>query len=773
MNRATTVRALCASIGLAISGQLVAGTVSPGGSATVQPGDPIEDWRVQDDATLILLPGSTASAVVSERGATVHMSEATIVGDNAILAAAAFNSGQATVARSNITNATGVGLSLGRDDTLTGASSIVDISNSTVTGRGVGAFLNGGQLNLTNTVINGAGSGPSGSSGMRVTSNAAVTLKSNSRIAGDLNGVLFRAAVPGVTPDLSQNVFTLDSSEVIGRAGTAVYVDGQSSVLGKTSFTMNNGSSVQSGNGIAFEVVNSGALDVSSDASTINGSLLAEGGSTLNASMRNGSVLVGAMQNVATANLADSRWLVGGNSTLGTLDVRNSAIEFDTAGTFKTINIAGNLNSVGSTFVFNTVLADDASASDRLIVGGDTNGQAFVRVNNVGGAGAQTAAGVEIITVGGASNGKFDLQGRAIGGQYEYFLVKDGSNWYLRSQSSVPPVDPCQANPSLPECGGTVDPVDPVLPVVPILRPEPGAYLANLAAAQGMFNLGYHERHAGQNSGRAWARVDGSRKGFSAMSQQLDVTGNSEALTLGADLWRGANGSTAGVMLSSGNATSTSKSTLTQYYARGKVKGEALGVYGTLRYGNAADPYTGLYIDGSVQRAQFRNRVQGLALDAERYDTRAWQGAVEAGYAFPMGGGGTSTMYLEPQLQIGYSRWDSYRHTESNGTDVAANNAGGMFGRVGVRLSGVTRWSRSAAQVQPFLAVNWLHNRSEAEISMDGENVDARIPRSRAEVSAGASVKFTQRLGLWGSLSRQEGSGYHQTSARVGLSYDW
>ncbi|TGQ50128.1 autotransporter outer membrane beta-barrel domain-containing protein, partial [Mesorhizobium sp. M1C.F.Ca.ET.212.01.1.1] len=96
-----------------------------------------------------------------------------------------------------------------------------------------------------------------------------------------------------------------------------------------------------------------------------------------------------------------------------------------------------------------------------------------------------------------------------------------------------------------------------------------------------------------------------------------------------------------------------------------------------------SDPYAGLYLDGSVQRAQFRNRVQGLALDAECYDTRAWQGAIEAGYAFRLSKDDKSNVYLEPELQVGYSRWDNYRHSESNGTDVAAHNAGGLFGRIG------------------------------------------------------------------------------------------
>ncbi|WP_420197376.1 autotransporter outer membrane beta-barrel domain-containing protein, partial [Escherichia coli] len=48
--------------------------------------------------------------------------------------------------------------------------------------------------------------------------------------------------------------------------------------------------------------------------------------------------------------------------------------------------------------------------------------------------------------------------------------------------------------------------------------------------------------------------------------------------------------------------------------AKGKVNGGALGVYSSW----ATDA---LYVDASVQRGQFRNRVQGEGLAEERYDS--------------------------------------------------------------------------------------------------------------------------------------------------------
>ncbi|AHY59013.1 autotransporter outer membrane beta-barrel domain-containing protein [Stenotrophomonas rhizophila] len=602
--------------------------------------------------------------------------------------------------------------------------------------------------------------------GLAVFANSTIRATNGSTIIGDQNGIVVTDAggAPGGT--IADNTISLNGSHVTGLSGSGIVVHG-TSLIDSTTVTVANGSTVTGGNGVVAEAVDGGVLNFNVAASSLHGDLRADGTSQLNAALSNNASITGAMTNVTSVALDAATWNMTGNSTVGRLDLGSGTVSLGNGTTFNTLNVAGNFSGNGGTLAFNTALAGDTAATDKLIIGGDTSGSANVRVNNVGGAGAQTDKGIELIRVGGASNGQFNLAGRAVGGQYEYFLFKgtgaDG-NWYLRSQLPTAP-DPCDTDPTLPEC----NPVNPE----PVLRPEGGAYLANLQAAQTMFRLGYHDRHAGQNGGRAWARVDGSRTGFDAVSQQLDVQGNSQSLSVGADVWRNDAGSGVGVMLSSGNATSTSTNALTGYYARGKVKGEALGVYGTWRAGNAVDPYAGFYVDGSVQRAQFRNRVEGVGLDAERYDSRGWQGAIETGYAFRVGGAQAGGIFLEPQLQVGYNRWDDLRHTEANGTVVTTQDADGLYGRVGLRLSGVTRWGDGAADVQPYIAANWLHTRAESQVWMDDERVDARIPRSRAEVSAGASLKFANGFGAWAGLARQQASGYHQTSAQLGMSYSW
>lgn len=782
--------ALAVASSLALVVPVYAGTLNPGQSATVQPGDVPEAWQLNNAQLTVNSGGSTLG--IDAR----NQSRLTISGADVSAAATGggilLQNSTMTLSNSTVTNSSGRGIALSNSSPGGLVGSTADVSNSRVTGLGVGisvfaalgqrAVLNLNRSQVTGTLTSSFNPALEGN-GIVAFERSDIVVGNGSAVTGDRNGIYG----VGSTTSGGSSTVVIDASKVEGRSGAALIVGTPRSAAVPDidiQFTARNGAQLIGSNGNLLEV-NAAAANVgfTIENSNLTGNIVNTAGSTVDVNLTNNATLLGTTQNITSMAVDNGRWQLTGNSSTGSLSLGSGGeIALGDGSAFHTLNVAGNFASNGGLLTFNTVLAGDDAASDKLIVGGDTSGTANVRVNNIGGAGAQTTQGIELIQVGGASNGQYSLAGRAVGGQYEYFLHKgtgtDG-NWYLRSQLPEGG-DACAINPGLPECKpvdpiNPVDPVDPVDPIdpVPLLRPEVGAYLANLHAAQNMFRLGYHERHAGQNSGRAWARVDGTRNGFDAISRQLDIRGNSQALTVGADLWRADNGSSAGVMLSTGNASSTSTNEVTNYYARGKVKGEALGLYGTWRGGNAADPYAGFYVDGSVQRAQFRNRVQGIGLAEERYDSRAWQGAVETGYAFRVGGASNGGIYLEPQLQVGYNRFSDSRHTEVNGTTVANDDANGLFGRAGLRLSGVTRWGNGAAEVQPYLAANWLHNRNDSQIRMNDEVADARVPRNRGEFSGGASLKFANGIGAWGGLSLQRASGYHQTTAQVGVSYSW
>lgn len=96
---------------------------------------------------------------------------------------------------------------------------------------------------------------------------------------------------------------------------------------------------------------------------------------------------------------------------------------------------------------FNATLGGDNSPTDKMNVKGDTQGNTRVRVDNIGGVGAQTVNGIELIEVGGNSAGNFALTtGTVEAGAYVYTLAKgkgnDEKNWYLTSKwDGVTPAD--------------------------------------------------------------------------------------------------------------------------------------------------------------------------------------------------------------------------------------------------------------------------------------------------------------------------------------------
>ncbi|WP_218488023.1 autotransporter outer membrane beta-barrel domain-containing protein, partial [Salmonella enterica] len=74
----------------------------------------------------------------------------------------------------------------------------------------------------------------------------------------------------------------------------------------------------------------------------------------------------------------------GATSATSTLPQQNSTIK---------LNMTDNSRWDGASYI--TVLNDDDSETDRLQVLGNTSGNTFVAVNNIGGAGAQTIEGIE------------------------------------------------------------------------------------------------------------------------------------------------------------------------------------------------------------------------------------------------------------------------------------------------------------------------------------------------------------------------------------------
>lgn len=471
-----------------------------------------------------------------------------------------------------------------------------------------------------------------------------------------------------------------------------------------------------------------------------------------------------------------SSWTITDDSTLGSLSLDKGVVVFDAPDSngYNTLTIQGDYHSDGGTLMFNASLDGDGAPSDRMVVEGDTSGHTWVRVNALGGSGLTSTDGIELIAVMGQSNGQFELGGRAVHGTYEYFLFRggkddpDNGNWYLRSQNPIdpPPCDNCDPNP------------DPD----PVLRPEPGVYWANQAAALLMFQhslsdrLGGRVPHPGDLQRGAWARTSQQQRHYGLQGGQLKLKSQTSLTQAGADLF-GNESTRVGLMLGQGRSSTQSLSMETGYAAQGRVDGSALGVYAS--WMPPSEDQSGLYLDGWLQWARYRQEVQGDALQVERYTAHGKLASLEAGYALPLQLGEMTTLYVEPQLQLTYSGYRAPEHVEHNGTAVTVHGAGGLATRVGVRLYGQRGLPGFHTQqnpwVQPYLTVNWLRNQHATDsLNFDNEAWRGEAGSERVEIKAGAQWQMTPRLNGWGEFGVQSGQGrFHAVGGQLGLRYSW
>ncbi|OCP00229.1 autotransporter outer membrane beta-barrel domain-containing protein [Ensifer sp. LC13] len=209
------------------------------------------------------------------------------------------------------------------------------------------------------------------------------------------------------------------------------------------------------------------------DSGTGTGTLNVDAASTLRGGGTNAAISAATIGQLVTVN----------NS--GTIDLSDVG-----ASTSDRFTVNGNYSGNSGLLVLDTVLGDDSSASDRLVVsGGTATGTTAISVVNAGGAGADTLANgimvVELANGATSAASAFALNGRVAAGAHEYLLYRGGvtagseQNFYLRSTLVVVPTPitpPPEIVPPIivvpPQVPPTVPPV--VEPEIVIVPPGPG-----------------------------------------------------------------------------------------------------------------------------------------------------------------------------------------------------------------------------------------------------------------------------------------------------------
>ncbi|EJQ6579369.1 autotransporter outer membrane beta-barrel domain-containing protein [Escherichia coli] len=673
-----------------------------------------------------------------------------------------------------------------RYNALTSISPNAEVSLDNTQGLGRGNIANDGLLTLKN-VTGELRNSISGKGIVSATARTDVELDGdNSRFVGQFNIDTGSALSVNEQKNLGDasvinNGLLTISTERSWAMTHSISGSGDVTKLGTGILTLNNDSAAYQG---TTDIVG-GEIAFGSD-SAIN--MASQHINIHNSGVMSGNVTTAGDVNVMPGGtLRVAKTTIGGNLENGGTVQMNS--EGGKPGNVLTVN--GNYTGNNGLMTFNATLGGDNSPTDKMNVKGDTQGNTRVRVDNIGGVGAQTVNGIELIEVGGNSAGNFALTtGTVEAGAYVYTLAKgkgnDEKNWYLTSKwDGVTPAD-------TPDPINNPPVVDPEGPSV--YRPEAGSYISNIAAANSLFSHRLHDRlgepqyiyslHSQGSASSMWMRHVGGHERSRAGDGQLNTQANRYVLQLGGDLAQWSSNAQdrwhLGVMAGYANQHSNTQSNRVGYKSDGRISGYSAGLYATW-YQNDANK-TGAYVDSWALYNWFDNSVSSDNRSADDYDSRGVTASVEGGYTFEAGTfsgseGTLNTWYVQPQAQITWMGVKDSDHTRKDGTRIETEGDGNVQTRLGVKTylnSHHQRDDGKQREFQPYIEANWINNSKVYVVKMNGQTVGREGARNLGEVRTGVEAKVNNNLSLWGNVGVQLGDkGYSDTQGMLGVKYSW
>ncbi|EOF7355217.1 fibronectin-binding autotransporter adhesin ShdA [Salmonella enterica] len=513
--------------------------------------------------------------------------------------------------------------------------------------------------------------------------------------------------------------------------------------------------------------VASGATFGGSNGTTVNGKVTNEGTLVFGDSEETGAIftLNGALVNMGT---------IASGSTSSTPG--------------NTLYVDGNYTGNGGSLYLNTVLGDDDSATDKLVITGDASGTTDLYINGIGD-GAQTTNGIEVVDVGGVSTSDaFVLKNEVNASLYTYRLYwnESDNDWYLASKaqsddddsggddSDVTPSDGG-------DDGGNVTPPDDGGDVAPQYRADIGAYMGNQWMARNLQMQTLYDREGSQYrnaDGSVWARFKAGKAESEAVSGNIDMDSNYSQFQLGGDILAWGNGQqsvTVGVMASYINADTDSTGNRgadgSQFTSSGNVDGYNLGVYAT--WFADAQTHSGAYVDSWYQYGFYNNSVESGDAGSESYDSTANAVSLETGYRYDIALSNGNTVSLTPQAQVVWQNYSADSVKDNYGTRIDGQDGDSWTTRLGLRVDGKL-YKGSRTVIQPFAEANWLHTSDDVSVSFDDATVKQDLPANRAELKVGLQADIDKQWSVRAQVGGQTGSNdFGDLNGSLNLRYNW
>lgn len=568
------------------------------------------------------------------------------------------------------------------------------------------------------------------------------------------------------------------SNRTVGLGGAATIDTDDGTTLQLSNGIQGTGSLTKNGTGT---LMLGGTSTYGGDTTVAAGTLSAAVANAFNASSAT------TVQSGATLDLAGFAQRTGALTNAGTVNFGHAP------GT--SLTVQGDYAGQGGTLNFNTALGGDGSATDMLVVTGNTSGNTTVQVTNVGGTGAATTQGIKLIDVQGASNGTFALKGdyvfqgqqAVVAGAYAYRLYKDGvdapdGDWYLRSALTDPPTDPGNpGTPGKPGAGGG-DPTPLYQPGVPLYE----AYAGILQQANTLDTLvqrtGDRQWADGQSNDAmtpgegVWTRVQGGdhtiKPESSTTGTNYDVSDWKSEVGLDATLADSGSGKLVG---SASLHYDHYNSDVSSAYGDGRINTRAYGVGAALTWYAS----NGLYVDGQLRWMHLDSDLHSNTLGMAENDNKAagYAAGVEVGQRFHL----SDAWSIVPQAQLTWGKVSFDGFNDAFGARVSQQAGNAAAARAGTAIDYLSTHSGDSGPVVTHLyaIANVYDNfKDAAQVNVAGTDFSTRNERWWGGLGLGGSLDWAGgRYSVYGEVQAQTGlsnfGDSHALNGTLGFRMRW
>ena len=756
-NRHRSLTVIAAAILLGSTSSLALAADISGGTATVNPGDPAQDWVLTNGATLNVNPGGETGGIKAD-ASTVNINGGSVDYNVPVSGfSSAVNLDQASTA--NISDTTITSLLPNGAGLVATRGSIANVVNSTISGSSRGIFIRyEGVVDLSGSTVQGLDPDELFSAGAHM-SGGALNATGGSIIRGARYGVDISADFRPRT-GVAESTLTIDNSTVQGVTKSAIKVEVYfPDQLAVGHITVANGSSLLSGNGIALEVKgfsnSSGSwgatADFTVDNSAIEGDVVVDNLSTADVTLQNNASLKGQLSGVGNLALnSGGTWKMVADSGVTNLAMDGGVVEISdgSGNAFHTLTV-GTLSGTG-TFAVGTHLG--VPEGDKLVVteAGGANGDFMLHIKNSGADPKKNNALTVVETNGG--DAKFAVQGGAVDlGTYKYYLNQVGNNWQLTGNRVGPePVDPGDLTPSeLSESAKTVISLD--------------AAAANIWYAEtGTLRQRLGDVRMGKGENGLWGRtygrgINGNGAGGTDFDQSiwgLQAGGEHEVNLGGLPVILGVFGgySNSTVDLDGGS--------------KGEVDSGYGGLYATW-LGN-----DGLYVDGLFKVNRFSNDARVVMSDGAGaqgdYRATGVGGQVEIGKTYELASG----WYAEPFAQLAALRIGSFDYALDNGMTAHGNAYGSVQGRIGATFGRNLKLDNGGI-FQPYVRVAVAQEFVDSnKLRINTVDFNNAFNGTRGEVGVGFAYQLRDALSVHADMDFSGGKAISSNwGGNIGVSY--